>query len=90
MSIESPSFHRFQEDLAQKISVAHKMGASDKDLASMTKHIAEWLEERQQPKSPEQQVLKELWQSADNRQQEVLSQLLLKMVERHHSQTQKH
>lgn len=88
MSVESPSFHRFQEELAEKLQLAQTMGISDKNLASQTKKLVEWMEETKEPKTPEQLVLRELWQIADNREKDVLSNLLIDLVQHHHQEHQ--
>lgn len=77
------SFQQFQEKLAQKLEVAHKMGLSDKHIDVSVKRIADWMAEEVAPQTPEQAMLKEMWTNANDQEQMAMASVLHKVVEDH-------
>lgn len=83
MTQVTQSFQQFQQKLAQKLEVAHKMGLSDDHIDHSVKKIADWMAEEVAPQSPEQAMLKEMWQSANNQERQAMASVLHKVVEQH-------
>lgn len=83
MTQMTQSFQQFQQKLAQKLEVAHKMGLSDAHIDQSVKKIADWMAEEVAPQSPEQAMLKEMWESANNQERQAMASVLHKVVEQH-------
>lgn len=83
MTQTTQSFQQFQQKLAEKLEVAHKMGLSDKHIDQSVKKIADWMAEEVSPQSPEQAMLKEMWANASNPERQNMASVLHKVVEQH-------
>ncbi len=76
------SFQHFEKELEQKLDVANKMGLSKEHIDLSAKRIADWLLKETEPQSPEQVLLKQMWQSATDDERHAMSSVLHKMIER--------
>jgi len=74
----------WRQTLAQAIDVGHGMGMSDEEIAQKAEAIGDFLAKNVDPKNPEQRVLKELWEVADEEQQQELARLIIEMVSKSH------
>ncbi|MEX2356052.1 MAG: DUF3243 domain-containing protein [Thermaerobacterales bacterium] len=84
----SPTFDQFTNELADRLQVAQKMGMSAQDIAKRAEGVGDWLSQQVEVKSPEQRVLKELWDVADQQEQQSIAKCMVKMVQRHHGNVQ--
>ncbi len=74
----------WRQTLAQAIDAGHAMGMSDKDIAQKAEAIGDFLAKNVDPQNPEQRLLKELWEVADENQQQELARLIIDMVSKGH------
>ncbi len=76
------SFQEFERELAQKLETAHTMGLSKEHIDNAAKRIADWLMHETQPHSPEQVLLKQMWQNGTDDERHAMSSVLHKMIEK--------
>jgi hypothetical protein len=75
------SFDRFKDSLSQKLDMAHRVGASRGTILNAAKDFSEWLAMEVDPANPEQRLLKELWQVADDSERNALVNMLVKFMD---------
>ncbi len=76
------SFQQFKESLGHKLNMAHKAGASRGTILNAAKDFSSWLAEDVDPKNPEQRLLKELWEVADDNEKNSLVNMLVKFMDK--------
>jgi hypothetical protein len=76
------SFEQFKEDLAQKLDLAHRVGASRGTILNAAKDFSEWLAAEVEPKNPEQRLLKEMWEVADENEKNAMVNVLVKFMDK--------
>ena len=76
------SFARFKSELADKLQTAQRMGASRGTILNAARDFSEWLAREVDPNSPEQRLLKELWEVGDDNERNSLVSMLVKFVDR--------
>ena len=62
--------------------MAHKAGASRGTILNAAKDFSSWLAEDVDPKNPEQRLLKELWEVADDNEKNSLVNMLVKFMDK--------
>ncbi len=75
------SFQQFEKELSQRLEAAHSMGLSKEHIDQSAKRVADWLMKEVQPRSPEQVLLKQMWQAANDDERHAMSSVLHKMIE---------
>jgi len=76
------SFEQFKDKLGERLDIAHRVGASRGTILNAAKDFAEWLSTRVDPNSPEQRLLKELWDVADENERNAMVNVLVKFMDR--------
>jgi hypothetical protein len=76
------SFAQFKEELGRKLEMAHRVGASRGTILNAAKDFSEWLAAEVEPDNPEQRLLKELWEVADENEQNALVNMLVKFMDK--------
>lgn len=84
MDMNMQDWSEWRQTLAQAIDVGHSMGMSDEEIAQKAEAIGDFLARNVDPKNPEQRLLKELWDVADEEQQQELARLIIEMVSKNH------
>lgn len=74
------SFDKFKSYLSDKVSKGESMGLSEEQLAKAAEKVANYLAEHEEPRNREENLLKEMWKAADDKQQHQLAHVLLNMV----------
>ncbi len=74
------NFNRFKKYLSEKIEFGESMGLSDDKLAKATEFVANYLAKNEEPRNREEYLLMELWKLGSKEEQEMFSQMLLKMI----------
>lgn len=75
-------FQQFTRELSQRIQAAKQAGMSQQDIQARAQQIGDWLAQSADPKTPEQRLLKELWQVANQQEQQAIANSLVKLVQR--------
>lgn len=76
------NFDNFRNYLSDKVEFGENMGLSDNKLAKATEFVANYLAKHEEPRNREEHLLMELWKAASKEEQEVFSQMLLKMIKK--------
>ncbi len=76
------SFQHFEKELEQKIDVAKGMGLSKEHIDLSAKKLGDWLLKEKEAQTPEQVLLKQMWQYATDDERHAMSSVLHKMIER--------
>jgi hypothetical protein len=75
------TFEEFRQGLAQKVRAAKAAGMSQQAIAGRAEQVGDFLANHYDPRSPEQRLLKELWQVSDQQQQHAIAEALVKLVQ---------
>ncbi len=78
------SFDKWKGVLAEGIGMAKAAGASDQEVASVATKMGNYLSNNVDPANREQRLLKELWESGDQQDQQALAKMVSKMVQDTH------
>ena len=76
----SSSWEGWKQQLAQAVKIGESMNMSREQMAERAEKIGDFLAHRVDPKNPEQKVLKELWQAADEEEQQAIAGAMIKLV----------
>ncbi len=76
------TFEQFTDELAGKLKIARQTGMSQKEIVDRAADIGDWLAREVVPKSPEQRLLKELWEVSDQKEQQAIASAVVKMVQK--------
>ncbi len=76
------TFETFKAFLAQRVEQAQKAGMSDETITKLAYQIGEFLEEKVDPKTSEERLLKELWDVGDEHDRKTLAGLMVKLVDK--------
>lgn len=76
------SFKQFTGELRQRLQAAKSMGMSESTLKQRAEDFGDYLSQHVEPKTPEQYMLRELWQVADQQEQQAIANAIYKLVER--------
>ncbi len=76
------NWSEWRQTLAQAVNIGHGMGMSDAEIADKAEAIGDFLANNVDPQNPEQGILKELWEAADERQQKELAKMLINIVQK--------
>jgi len=74
------SWEAWKSQLAQAVQLGRSMNLSQEELAKRAEQVGDFLASKIDPKNPEQKVLKELWEAADDEEQRTIANVLIKLV----------
>ncbi|HEY8394511.1 MAG TPA: DUF3243 domain-containing protein [Thermaerobacter sp.] len=75
-------FQQFARELSQRVRAAQSAGMSQDEIKARAQEIGDWLARAVEPRTPEQRLLKEMWQVANQQEQEAIASSLVKLVQR--------
>lgn len=67
--------------LAKTVSLAEKIGVSERSIDKIALKIGDFLTARVDPENREQRLLQELWKAGDDNDRAVLAKLIINMLE---------
>lgn len=70
----------WKAQLAEAVQLGRSMEMSDEQMAERAQQVGNFLAQKIDPRSPEQRVLKELWETADENEQRAIASVLIKLV----------
>lgn len=76
------SFQQFTNELRQRLNLAESLGMSVKAIKQRAEQLGDYLAENVDPRNPEQRLLRELWQVADQQEQQAIASTMLKLVQK--------
>jgi hypothetical protein len=75
------TFQQFKHELGEKVRVAKATGMSNEAIVGRAQEIGDYLAHHYDPRSPEQRLLKELWNVSDQSQQQAIAEAIVKLVQ---------
>lgn len=76
------TFDQFTQELASRLSAAQRAGMSQEEIVNKAEDVGDWLNRSVPPKSPEQRLLKEMWDASNNQEQQFIANALVKLVQK--------
>lgn len=76
------NWSEWRQTLAQAVQVGQGMGLDEQEMAQKAETIGDFLANNADPQNPEQSLLKELWDAADDQQQQELAKVLINVVQK--------
>lgn len=73
------SWDNWKNFLGHAVEFAEELGISHDQISSLAQQAGNILADNVTPKTPEQEVLRELWQVSDQNEQETLAKLMTKL-----------
>jgi hypothetical protein len=75
------TFDKWKSFLSDRVAAAKAVGMSDETLTKLAFQVGEFLEEKIDPKTGEDRLLKELWSVGTVEERKMLASLMIKFVE---------
>lgn len=76
----SGSWEAWKSQLADAVKLGQTMNMSPEQMAERAEQVGDFLAQKVDPKNPEQKVLQELWQAADEQDQQAIARTIIKLV----------
>lgn len=76
----SSSWEGWKQQLAQAVKIGERLDMSQDQMAQRAEAIGDFLAQQVDPRNPEQKVLQELWQAADQDEQQAIAGAMIKLV----------
>ena len=76
------NFNDWKSFLNQRVDQAQQMGMDDKTISNLAYQIGDYLAAQVDPKNNEERLLKDLWESSNEQQQEILAQVMVNYVDK--------
>ncbi|HZW83367.1 MAG TPA: DUF3243 family protein [Candidatus Deferrimicrobium sp.] len=77
------SFEKWQDFLGKGAAFLEKLGVPEDNLAGIAKGIGDFLAQNMDVENAQQRVLKDLWDSADDKEKHTLASLIMRMTKHH-------
>ncbi|ACV59374.1 MULTISPECIES: DUF3243 domain-containing protein [Alicyclobacillus] len=78
------TFENWKQFLGEHVDRAKEAGLNQDQLANIATKVGEFLASKVDPKNPEQQLLKEMWNVADDEERRAIASIMVKMADRAH------
>ncbi|ARA97099.1 MULTISPECIES: DUF3243 domain-containing protein [Geobacillus] len=75
------NFEQWKHFLADRLEQAQQQGLSEQVISDVAYQIGDYLAKNVDPKNPEERVLSDLWKVADEKEQHVLANMMVKLVQ---------
>ncbi|UCF59354.1 MAG: DUF3243 family protein [Candidatus Bathyarchaeota archaeon] len=72
----------WRSTIREAISQARNLGLSEETIQQMSEALANFLSEKVCPATPEEELLKEMWDVSTPEERKVLTQIFFKMIEK--------
>jgi hypothetical protein len=72
---------KWRKNLHRAVSVGKQVGMSEQEIEALATQIGEFLVERVCPATPEEELLKEMWNVGDPEERKVIARLMIKISE---------
>lgn len=77
-------WEKWKKTLYNAVSVGETVGLSEDTITNIGSKVGEFLASNVDPENPEQRLLKELFEVSNKSEQETLTNVIIKMVEKNH------
>ncbi|MCL6548079.1 MAG: DUF3243 domain-containing protein [Alicyclobacillus sp.] len=78
------NFEQWKEFLGTQIDRAQAMGMSDDQIARVAEHIGDYLATKVDPKNVQQRLLKQMWEVANEDEQQCIARVMVKLAQKAH------
>lgn len=75
------NFGTWKDYLKNKLEEAQQHGMSNETITNVAHHVGDYLSEQVDPKNEEQRLLQELWNAADEEEQQAIANTMIKLVQ---------
>jgi hypothetical protein len=72
---------KWRSNLRRAVSVGKTVGMSEEEIEALATQIGDFLAEKVCPATPEEELLKEMWNAAEPEERKVIAGLMVKMSE---------
>ncbi|MEL7563801.1 MAG: DUF3243 family protein [Dehalobacterium sp.] len=79
-NLDTSSWESYKHSLGKGMEIAKELGMSEQEIAAVAQKFGSYLAQNVNPDLPENKALKELWQIADQREQQTLTNLMMKLA----------
>lgn len=77
-------FDKWKKTLYNAISMGETVGLSEDTITNLGTKVGDFLASNVDPENPQQRLLKELFEVSNKREQETLTSVIIKMIEKEH------
>lgn len=74
-------FGTWKDYLKNKLDAAKQTGMSQETMTNVAHQVGDYLNEKVDPKNEEQRLLQELWNAADEEEQQAIASTMIKLVQ---------
>ncbi|MBB6282229.1 MULTISPECIES: DUF3243 domain-containing protein [Geobacillus] len=75
------NFEQWKDFLSDRLQQAQQQGLTQQVISDVAYQIGDYLARNVDPKNPEERVLADLWKVADEKEQHVLANMMVKLVQ---------
>lgn len=76
------NFEEWKQFLANRLHQAEGLGMDKETIGDLAYHIGDYLAHDVDPKNEQERLLKDLWSVADEQEQHVIANLMVKLVDK--------
>lgn len=76
------NWEHWKNTLGSAIDLGETMGMSDKAITNIAEKVGTFLSNSVDPRNPEERLLKEMWDAADENDRNVLAKLVVKITDK--------
>lgn len=76
------NFKNWKEFLSNKVEQAERAGMSDEAIENVAFEVGDYLNKHVSTENKEQQILKDLWDVADEEERKVIASIMIKYVKK--------
>ena len=79
-NLDTSSWENYKRSLGKGMEFAKELGMSEQEIAAVAQRFGSYLAQHVNPDLPENRALKELWEIADDREQQTLTNLMMRLA----------
>ncbi len=76
------NWNKWKDTLGKAVDLGETVGMSDGTITNIAEKVGTFLANNVDPKTDEERLLKELWDSADSNDKEVLAKLIVRITDK--------
>lgn len=76
------NWDQWKNTLGNAIDLGETVGMSDKTITTVAEKVGTFLSNSVDPRNPEERLLKEMWDAADDNDRNVLAKLVVKIADK--------
>lgn len=72
----------WKQTLGGAVDLGETVGLSDETITKMAEKVGTYLSNNVDPRNPEERLLKQMWDAAEDKDREVLAKIIVKMTDK--------